>query len=60
MMEGTVVVVLSKLNERIRSSPDGLVVGTFIGYLNNKKVMVLLPDTNIFIGEEYEIALYVE
>lgn len=57
MIEGTLVAVLGKLDSRVREQNKGdLVVGTFIGKISDKRVVVLLSDGNLFIGPEYEIA----
>lgn len=57
MLDGQLVVIVGKLDDRIkeRNKTDELVIGTYIGKLSNKKVIVLLPDGEIFTGEEYEI-----
>ncbi len=62
MVEGELVVVLSqvkKVNNVLNNKHD-LLIGTFIGHLQEKKVMVLLPSGDIFVGLEREIAAHAE
>lgn len=54
--EGDLVVVLGKLTNKGEYENNGLIIGTFIGYLSDKKVQVLLPDGRIFVGNLYEIS----
>jgi hypothetical protein len=56
MREGSVVLVLAELDERIRKSPEGEVYGTVIE-LYGDEVVVLLTDGNIFRGKKREVAL---
>lgn len=59
MIEGDLVVVLGKLDTRIKHiEQKELIIGTFIGYIVDKQVQVLLPDGTIYIGKAYEIAPY--
>lgn len=51
--EGTVVIILA-LIKGIEYSP---ILGTFIGYTQEKDVQVLLPNGMIFTGKTYEMAL---
>lgn len=56
LVEGSLVIVLGKLDQRIREkNPDGLVIGTFLGFLSDKRVVVLLDNGEFFIGAEYEV-----
>lgn len=56
MTEGDLVVIIGKLDTRIKDRQnENLTIGTFQGYITNKKVMVLLADGDIFIGNEHEI-----
>lgn len=57
---GDVVVVIGKLDESIKKAPEGLIIGTLIGFAENqgKKVEVLLPDNTIFMGNVYDIIPY--
>lgn len=52
MKEGTVVVIVGKFDERIRQYDEKNVVGTIIK-IENGVVWVILPDGNIWVGEQY-------
>lgn len=58
MVEGDVVMVVGKLDERIEVKE--LRIGTFIGYVTEKQVQVLLPDGTIFLGHIYDIVPHKE
>jgi hypothetical protein len=54
--EGDVVVVLGKTTSKSRvAQPNELLLGTYVMKLADKKAMVLLADSCIFVGNEYEI-----
>lgn len=52
--EGSVVVVVGKLDQRIRESTEEIVVGTVIS-IKNGKVSVVLSDGNIWVGNDWEV-----
>lgn len=58
MKEGDVVMVVGKLDEKIQTRE--LRVGTFIGYVTEKQVQVLLPDGTLFLGHTYDIVPHKE
>lgn len=51
LKEGDLVLVLTKM-KKTDTEP---LLGTFIGMLSDKRVIVLLPDGYIFTGKSYEI-----
>lgn len=57
MNTGDLVVVLAKLNSKIKEEPEGLKIGTFWTSVADNKVLVLLPDGVIFEGHERDIVL---
>jgi hypothetical protein len=52
--EGSVVVVTGRLDERVRENKEPIVTGTVLS-LKNGKVWVLLKDTNIWVGNDWEV-----
>jgi hypothetical protein len=60
MREGDLVVVLGKMDQRVREhKPDGLIVGT-LWIQEPDQVVVILPDFLLWKGHPREIASYAE
>lgn len=56
MKEGDLVVVVGKMDNRIKDiDRRELVIGTFVGYISEERVMVLLPNGDMFLGFKYDI-----
>lgn len=58
MKEGDVVVVVGKLDERIREADTSKIVCGTIVLRANKRVWVLLEDGNFWIGPDHEVVRY--
>lgn len=62
--EGSLVVVIGKIDDRIREvskKDEGtLIVGTLIGYINDKQVQVLLSDGMLVTTNSRDIVPYEE
>jgi transketolase N-terminal domain/subunit len=54
LKEGSVVIVVGKLDQRIRENTEEIVVGTIIS-IKNGKVSVVLSDGNIWVGNDWEV-----
>jgi hypothetical protein len=52
MIEGTVVIVTGKFDERVRINEEGNTIGTVVK-CGSGEVWVMLPDGNIWVGKEY-------
>jgi hypothetical protein len=52
MIEGTVVVIAGKFDERVRKNDESNTIGTVVNTTKGD-VWVLLPDLNIWVGKEY-------
>lgn len=62
--EGSLVVVIGKIDDRIREvskkDEEALIVGTLIGYINDKQVQVLLSDGMLVTTNSRDIVPYEE
>ena len=56
IVEGSVIIVLGKMDERVRAASGGIVMGT-VWCIDREEVAVLLPDNNIWKGKLREVAL---
>jgi hypothetical protein len=54
MIEGTVVVIAGKFDERVRTNDESNTIGTVVNTVKGD-VWVLLPDLNIWVGKEYQV-----
>ena len=54
MDEGTVVVIAGQMDQRVREHDKKNVYGTIVKK-EHGTVWVMLPDGNIWVGEEYQI-----
>lgn len=52
MIDGTVVIITGKFDERVRINNEGNTIGTVVKS-SGGEVWVLLPDGNIWVGKEY-------
>lgn len=53
MIEGDVVLILGKLDDRVRSA-DGEAYGTIVG-IQNDDVVVLLTNLDLWVGKRWEV-----
>lgn len=59
MKEGSLVIILGKMNTRIKEyDKDKLIVGTIWTYISEDNVLVLLPDGIIHMGHKRDIVLH--
>ena len=54
MSEGTVVVIAGKRDERVRTHEEGNIYGTIVK-LEHGRVWVMLPDGDLWVGEDYQV-----
>jgi hypothetical protein len=54
MTEGTVVIIVGKRDERVRQHQEGELYGTVVK-VEHGKVWVMLPDGDLWVGEDYQV-----
>lgn len=59
MKPGDLVIVMGKLDSRVREkSKDDVVIGTLESFLDDERVLVILPNDDLWVGLKREIAPY--
>jgi hypothetical protein len=54
MSEGTVVVIAGKRDQRVRNHEEKELHGTVVK-IEHGKVWVMLPDGDLWVGEDYQV-----